>query len=905
MSNIVRKRKKEMEKKEDYIKQVVLLGKVKDYLKENHLKGYNFCGGGTQVMKRLSGTYDGTIGTNTFWLPRNKVDMICLEHDLRYYYTTSFRIIKADFAMSSALTSLSNSKELSPSTATALNVAKESILSKAWYLMLKWGVVNGFKAFGVKKYLTWFARNIFLRTNMAQMFNDPNAVRPSEWATYAQNNPLLSMVQQYGRGRGLRGIRTGVVPAEAYNRHLPIYNQGGGGIIQSAWWLLQMMMKNVAGTGATTSLIGTLFKSGKDMMTTNPIDNDNLVNLYKAYLEQVGKFLPNGDFVIYKNIDHNKAKEFYETFKTALDKSVETSNKKQGRTDPIIPLENTDEIGFVKAVPNVPSNEILTEVEETKELADVNKPASSFKEGSVESWSEYLNTNEHLNLEFIDDFASYFRKEVKSNSTKTEEELKQVGGEDKEEFDKMDEIIGKQVELKDEDKKDEAESSSPPPEDIDDTTGKELAIRDEEKETPPPMEIGIDKVDDVPNGLVFPLPDNIVQGDELISSDDTAMVLYKSFAERAYDNLKKKWRYQNANVEDKREMLWTEMVRLRDAGYKRDAKALVKYKRAIGEERMYKAYQNATKTETSTQAPLQTTESTNLSTEAREVVDALQGADEDKEIEVVNRTPISILNQITNYFKRLYSGGTGDTTKSEIESGEQNTDDTKNNLDTDNIDMNQNQNYTKIPVQYDKEKDSSKKPVRDKDLTLKANAPTYRPMFPNITEENLDSLDILDSVEEHMRNLRNADIFDIPSDQNGGNGTAKTNDLIRMNEIQFNLSHAGKLSDERNAFNYPWDDAFYKPVPIIDEKEAVAELNTEDFLNNNNAILEYLEKYDRGDNGFMPSIQTKEEQKIKRNIYMPSSNYYEPTPYSKFDNTVNQGMLRTDFEKNVNYFLVP
>lgn len=377
------------------------------------------------------------------------------------------------------------------------------------------------------------------------------------------------------------------------------------------------------------------------------------------------------------------------------------------------------------------------------------------------------------------------------------------------------------------------------------------------------------------------------------------MVLCKYYAPRAYNNVKKKWKYQNATLPDKRRLLWGEMKRLKKAEYKRDARGLVSCNKTIAKERMFNAYENATKVATTTEAPLDTT---SLSKEAREVVDALQGTDETTEVEVVKNTAIETVYQLIDYFKGLCSGGTGDETEQITDQSEA---PTENNLDTDSI-MNETKqgSYTGVPVSVPDDTPRPKKlPMPNQQV--KVNAPTYRPMFPNITEKNLDTLDILDSVEEHMRNLRNADIFDIPTDQTGGNGAAKTNDLIRMNEIQFNLSHAGKLSDERNAFNYAWDDAFYKPVPIVDEKEAVVELNTEDFLNNNNAILDYLEKYDRGDNGFMPSTQTKEEQKIKRNIYMRSSNYHEPTPYSKFDNTVNQGMLKTDFEKNVNYFLVP
>ena len=65
--------------------------------KEWHtLGGYNFNGPGTKVLDRLSLNYKGKVGTESYFLPVNKVDRSAIQHDLLYYSPDNIARIFAD-----------------------------------------------------------------------------------------------------------------------------------------------------------------------------------------------------------------------------------------------------------------------------------------------------------------------------------------------------------------------------------------------------------------------------------------------------------------------------------------------------------------------------------------------------------------------------------------------------------------------------------------------------------------------------------------------------------------------------------------------------------------------------------------------------------------------------------------
>lgn len=181
----------------------------------------------------------------------------------------------------------------------------------------------------------------------------------------------------------------------------------------------------------------------------------------------------------------------------------------------------------------------------------------------------------------------------------------------------------------------------------------------------------------------------------------------------------------------------------------------------------------------------------------------------------------------------------------------------------------------------------------------------YRPYFKNDTEQNVEESGLIDSYEEHMISLRNAEIFDIPTDQTGGIGTVKTNILIKQNQDTFNRVNDGTMADMVTWDNYAQSENFWNPEPIINQSKAKEYINNYDFVNNEVLVKEFLEIFNNNNNGFMDQYQPAKETNNMRNIYMPPADYVEPTPYSKFADVVNQGYLETDFLSNVNYFINP
>ena len=182
----------------------------------------------------------------------------------------------------------------------------------------------------------------------------------------------------------------------------------------------------------------------------------------------------------------------------------------------------------------------------------------------------------------------------------------------------------------------------------------------------------------------------------------------------------------------------------------------------------------------------------------------------------------------------------------------------------------------------------------------------YRPYFPNVTQENVLNANILESIEAMADSLNNFEVFDIPSDNTGGLGTSKNNFLVKDNQKNWIATHDGTLKDIWSWDNYAQDEQkFWQGRPEIDEITAQRQIKYNEFINNDELVTEFLEMFNKNNNGFIDEYQPPEETDKFRNIYMEPSNYYKPTPYSNFADVKNQGFLETDFLNNVNYFVNP
>ena len=181
----------------------------------------------------------------------------------------------------------------------------------------------------------------------------------------------------------------------------------------------------------------------------------------------------------------------------------------------------------------------------------------------------------------------------------------------------------------------------------------------------------------------------------------------------------------------------------------------------------------------------------------------------------------------------------------------------------------------------------------------------FRPYYPNVTQKNVDEAQILSNLDEQMLSLHNAEIFDIPSDNTGGLGTSDTNFLVKDNQETYNRTHEGSLDDFITWNNYAQNPSFWNGVPEINKESAMKEIKFDKFINDETVVMDFLELFNKEENGLQDQYQPPKETNVFRDQYMPPSNYYKPTPYSNFANTVNMGFLHTQFYDNVNFFLNP
>src|SRR5579863_10517582 len=54
-------------------------------INEQHPPGYNFNGKGTEVENRISLNYKKSVGSHSYWLPVNYLDLVAFRHDLLYF----------------------------------------------------------------------------------------------------------------------------------------------------------------------------------------------------------------------------------------------------------------------------------------------------------------------------------------------------------------------------------------------------------------------------------------------------------------------------------------------------------------------------------------------------------------------------------------------------------------------------------------------------------------------------------------------------------------------------------------------------------------------------------------------------------------------------------------------------
>tara|TARA_R110000851_G_scaffold18394_3_gene57851 strand:- start:2984 stop:4225 length:1242 start_codon:yes stop_codon:yes gene_type:complete len=307
-------------------------------LGEKHIPGYNWNGPGTKIYDRITLNYKGRVGTDKYWLPKNRIDLSAFRHDLLYYSPSNIVRAYADHEY--------------------LNSAGKSHISETVIgaqLVKRVAVELG--KVGVRTFLAGKGAITALRTILTTapvkgsgaiatfMFNKKKGYMPSTVKLLVKKYiPSIAGAKRGHRGKALKdlvfavGYLASVADVKYYG--LP------GDTIKS----LKDLWK----------LISTTFEGSEEYKEIKT-ENDKVVKKYEAYLDTVGKFDKSGEFVLRvggkstpASDPHSQSK--YEDFFSSFEQYIKMTNdqyKGRAEFEPYpTPVLNKENLNIVESKPD-------------------------------------------------------------------------------------------------------------------------------------------------------------------------------------------------------------------------------------------------------------------------------------------------------------------------------------------------------------------------------------------------------------------------------------------------------------------------------------------------------------------------------------------------------------------------
>jgi len=179
-----------------------------------------------------------------------------------------------------------------------------------------------------------------------------------------------------------------------------------------------------------------------------------------------------------------------------------------------------------------------------------------------------------------------------------------------------------------------------------------------------------------------------------------------------------------------------------------------------------------------------------------------------------------------------------------------------------------------------------------------------RPHFKNPTEKNVQEA-IGETPEQQILDFKNWHVFDYPEDQTG-QGTSKTNPLIKQNDARTSFNGKGSIFDEFNE-SYDITEGIFERKDFYKERSRLTKPGVARGLNKAKVLSEeaqFLQKFNKDNNGLFNTDQTKKEQNKFYDIYQTPANFFEGTLYP-LSETTNSSIFVSDFTKNLKYFIQP
>ena len=284
--------------------------------KEWHtLGGYNFNGPGTKVLDRLSLNYKGKVGTESYFLPVNKVDRSAIQHDLLYYSPDNIARIFADgeYMTQVETTKFSRMKGINFLSEFFIRSQRELRITKEWALL----GFTGTRIFSTLK-------------KVLQILAVPPAKGSGSLMGYLLN-PKKGKLSDFPRARKLmdflfeiKGTRRGrqdKVRKEALIKF-------GQLILETALYIgiyKSEILREFRPLLNNLNDVYNTFKHSKRWLSLKS-KNDNVMKKYDSYLSSIGSYDSNDDFVIKDNINQVMSKRKYVLFFKEYQKYINDVN---------------------------------------------------------------------------------------------------------------------------------------------------------------------------------------------------------------------------------------------------------------------------------------------------------------------------------------------------------------------------------------------------------------------------------------------------------------------------------------------------------------------------------------------------------------------------------------------------
>ena len=270
---------------------------IKGWDKEWHLRGYNFNGPYTQNMERMSLNYKGYIGTKSYYLPANKIDLSAFKHDLQYFSPSPIARMLADKEYWNNL----------PEGEKKAKFLSGSFIYGAWAgRMIKELAKLGITGFRVKKAmpeLFKIYKSLWIPTGKETGFYLPTKLFGKEGVIPKKLREELNEFFFNTFGVKLTTARGG-----AFKKRFkaPIINLLFNSLFLGSSLVPEPIKK-------FRNFYNTVLDDYKESEEFKDLkrETEKVEDSYKKYLDTVGSFNKDGDFIIKDDINENEAKRSY------------------------------------------------------------------------------------------------------------------------------------------------------------------------------------------------------------------------------------------------------------------------------------------------------------------------------------------------------------------------------------------------------------------------------------------------------------------------------------------------------------------------------------------------------------------------------------------------------------------